>query len=60
MDIGKEYILRVEFDLAYKDDFYIRIIDEVLYIVYKEYFYIVSLLFVTLWNFYKYRKWYKK
>lgn len=36
LDIGKEYILRVEFDPAYKDDLHIRTIDEVLHIAYKE------------------------
>ena len=42
LDVDQEYILRVQFDPAYKDDLHIRTIDEILHITYREHPHIVS------------------
>ncbi|XP_071173399.1 hydrocephalus-inducing protein homolog isoform X10 [Mytilus edulis] len=36
LDVGKAYMLRIQFDPAYKDDLHIRTIDEILHVTYKE------------------------
>lgn len=41
LDVGKAYMLRIQFDPAYKDDLHIRTIDEILHVTYKEHPHIV-------------------
>lgn len=42
LDVKETYKLRIQFDPAYKDDFHIRTVDEVLKITYDEHPHIVS------------------
>lgn len=42
LDVNESYILKLQFDPAYKDDFHIRTADEVLTISYAEHPHIVS------------------
>ena len=46
----QEHVVKIQFDPAYKEDFHIRTIDEVLTVAYREHPHVVSGAGIWIWN----------